>query len=351
MTGLPDPLTPPGCDMSGNDWFPLHFRRLRQSKWWRRASDVARARSVFLWGEAYLSVPAGSLPNDDDELAEAAGFGFDVAGFLAVKDEIMSAWVLCSDGRWYHPTVCEVALDAWNRLSEKRRAERERKAAQRASVRSKVKAVPPQAKAVPQDIAIVPRDTPEIARDIATHTGQTGQQDADASLSPKRDAAPQYPELFEGAWRAYPHVKGRSSKPKALAAWRRLSPDQRDGLPAAAGRYAREGREPNADCGAPGMHLWIRDQRFADWMAESAFPPRVVKLPGRWSGPANIRAAVVEAQGEEWTVSNLDRCAWRDVPSPTIVSESETRFRKLRDHVGPQLKALGVQLIHEGGAA
>src|ERR1700761_8931550 len=115
MSDLPSPLVPAGCDMSGNDWFPLYFRRLRSSKWWRRASDLARARNVMLWGEAYQSVPAGSLPDDDDELAEAAGFGFDVDAFIAAKSEIMAPWVLCSDGRWYHPVVCEAALDAWER--------------------------------------------------------------------------------------------------------------------------------------------------------------------------------------------------------------------------------------------
>lgn len=117
---LPEPLIPAECTMTGNDWFPFYFDRLRKSKWWRRASDVARSRNVMMWGEAFKAVPAGSLQDDDDELAEAAGYGMDVDAFLAVKPEIMAPWVLCSDGRWYHPTVCEVVLDAW--AAKQRRA-------------------------------------------------------------------------------------------------------------------------------------------------------------------------------------------------------------------------------------
>jgi hypothetical protein len=173
MARLPEPLTPPGCDLGGNDWFPLHFDRLRKSSWWRRATDLARARNVMLWGEAYKSVPAGSLPDDDDELAEAAGFGFDVEYWLANKSEILAPWVMCSDGRWYHPTVAEIALDAWGRVSEKRRADRIRKALQREAVR-------PKKQVVPCDIGNVPPDRPQKSVGQTAHdrTGQdtTGNQ-------------------------------------------------------------------------------------------------------------------------------------------------------------------------------
>ena len=66
------------------------------------------------WAEAFEQVPAGSLPDDDYILAEWAGFGRrNLNGWSAVKDEVMSAWTLCSDGRWYHPTLCEVARSQW----------------------------------------------------------------------------------------------------------------------------------------------------------------------------------------------------------------------------------------------
>lgn len=95
-------------------------------------------------------------------------------------------------------------------------------------------------------------------------------EEANASLSSADDAPvpPKYPEPFEAIWKAYPHVKGRSSKPKAFAVWRRLPVNIRSSLPPAIARYAREGREPKADCGAPAMERWLRDGRYEDWIAQ-----------------------------------------------------------------------------------
>ena len=101
-------------DLRSFDWFPFHHKRLRQSAYWKRASDAACRISVDFWSEAYEQVPAGSLPDDDHLLSDWAGFGRrDLTGWLAIKDEVMGAWTLCSDGRWYHPTLCEVAAKAW----------------------------------------------------------------------------------------------------------------------------------------------------------------------------------------------------------------------------------------------
>lgn len=94
--------------------------------------------------------------------------------------------------------------------------------------------------------------------------------------APKSAAA--YPEAFDEAWRAYPHAKGRSSKPKTMAEWRRLPTATRDLLPGAAARYGREGNEPRADCGAPAFERWIRDARFVDWLP-GPDPPTVAVTP------------------------------------------------------------------------
>ena len=277
MTDLPPPLTPPECSMAGNDWYPLYFRRLRNSKWWRRASDVARARNVMLWGEAYQAVPAGSLPDDDDELAEAAGFGMDVEAFLAVKREIMRPWVKCADGRWYHPAVCEVALESWERQTVNRKAEAARKAGYRRRVRERL-AVSGSPPPVLRDSAACPagqgREShgtrPEVPRDMG-HTDKTDRTDTsvDKSASAGVRKRADYPDLFIKAWRAYPHFRGRSSKPRSFDEWGRLSSEERGRLAPACDRYAHEGGEARAKCGAPGMHRWLHDQRFEDWMAPS----------------------------------------------------------------------------------
>ena len=97
-------------------------------------------------------------------------------------------------------------------------------------------------------------------------------------VPPAHKSAGAYPEAFEAAWRAYPHAKGRSSKPKTMAEWRRLPTATRDLLPGAAARYGREGNEPRADCGAPAFERWIRDARFVDWLP-GPDPPTVAVTP------------------------------------------------------------------------
>ena len=63
-------------------------------------------------------VPAGSLENDDDVLADVAMCSPE--RWPEVKADVMRGWVLCSDNRLYHPTVVERAVEAWNAKSEKR---------------------------------------------------------------------------------------------------------------------------------------------------------------------------------------------------------------------------------------
>ena len=95
------------------------------------------------------------------------------------------------------------------------------------------------------------------------------------SDEPRRRSAPPLPG-FEEAWKAYPHVRGRSSKAKALAEWRKLPPLTQAGLAAACRRYGEDGREPKADCGAPAMERWLKAGRFEDWLttgSTGASPP------------------------------------------------------------------------------
>jgi hypothetical protein len=126
-----DPLTPLNCDLRAYDWFPFYHKRMRQSAFWKRASDAVCRISVEFWSEAYEQVPAGSLPDDDVQLSDWAGFGRrNLSEWLAIKEDVMCAWVKCDDGRWYHPTLCEVALTAWEERQDhlrRRAGERQRK--------------------------------------------------------------------------------------------------------------------------------------------------------------------------------------------------------------------------------
>ena len=66
MTGLPEPLTPPGCDLRDYPWMPLDTRRLLKSATWIKGAAEAKVAAMTLWCEAWHQVPAGSIEDDDE---------------------------------------------------------------------------------------------------------------------------------------------------------------------------------------------------------------------------------------------------------------------------------------------
>lgn len=348
MTDVLEPLVPAECNMSGNDWFPLHFDRLRKSKWWRRASDMARARNIMLWGEAYKQVPAGSMPDDDDELAEAAGFGMDVEAFIAAKAEIMAPWKFCSDGRWYHPTVCEMVLDAWERASERRKKDALKKAAQRAKVRGQPAPepdVPGKTEAVPGDTQNVPGDTAENPGDIGTHARTRSTEQTRQDRTPQPPAGGMSDEVFEQIWSTYPDA-GRKTCAKPLA--RQCADDAvRSGddevvilagaQTLAAGPYIRGGGKPRR------IDRWLRERLYANEADVAAG----TSTPQTWPGPEEIWKLAVDRRGEDWAAGYIGRTAWRD---GAMVVASNTLYRGIMAELGKDLAERGYRLI-EGLAA
>ena len=113
MTKLPDPLTPADSDLSDFSFMPLEVGRFRRSDLVTQAEPEAVVAAVLLWGAAWHSTPSASLSNDDRSLAQAAGYGRAVAAFRSIKEVALHGFILCSDGRLYHPVVAEKALEAW----------------------------------------------------------------------------------------------------------------------------------------------------------------------------------------------------------------------------------------------
>jgi hypothetical protein len=283
---VPDPLVPAGVDLSGNDWFPFYPSRVRRSRWWRTASDMARARNIMLWGEAWHAVPAGSLPDDDDELAEAAGFGMDTCGFQAVKAEIMAPWVLCSDGRWHHPTVAEMALEAWERMGERRRAQRERQARSREKLRASKSTGSETSPVTPEDAPLahheasvtrdsrdVTRDLPAFERDLAI---QTDRQTTTAGFSknPPVEKEPWKgdPECMKLWKMASENARRRSSQKDLWAGWtrarRRLA-----GAIIIQAYAAYQANDPDYQrTGGPGLHRWLKE-KLESWLPARPVAP------------------------------------------------------------------------------
>ena len=113
MTDRPDPLSPPECDLRGYEFMPLFGAKLFASEFNAIASDAEFRAAVTLWWAAWLSRPAGSLPNEDRQLAQAAGYGRDVKGWQKVRAMALHGFVECSDGRLYHSVVAHEAVKAY----------------------------------------------------------------------------------------------------------------------------------------------------------------------------------------------------------------------------------------------
>ena len=113
MSELRPPLTPADCDLRDFQRMMIDISRLRQSSFDAILDDSAWRAGVNLWFSAWHAVPAGSLDNEDGSLAKAAGLGRDLKTWRNVKRDALRGFVECDDGRLYHETVCEFALEAW----------------------------------------------------------------------------------------------------------------------------------------------------------------------------------------------------------------------------------------------
>jgi hypothetical protein len=94
----------------------LDVARLRQSKFSATPNAEAFRAGVLLWCASWHQLPAASLPDDDVELADLAGYGkmpFSVRFWRKVRTEALHGWQLCSDRRLYHPIIAEKARAAW----------------------------------------------------------------------------------------------------------------------------------------------------------------------------------------------------------------------------------------------
>jgi uncharacterized protein YdaU (DUF1376 family) len=124
MTELPEPLVPADVDLRGMPFMPLYIDRLQKSKAWllcKRRPELAFFL-MNLWMRSWQEVPAASLEDDEDVLADAAMV--DHKTWSKVRADALRGWVKCSDGRLYHPVVAELAVEAWGQ----RQAYRERTA-------------------------------------------------------------------------------------------------------------------------------------------------------------------------------------------------------------------------------
>jgi hypothetical protein len=130
-TKRPEPMVPPEVDLRDFAFMPLDVARLRDSGFIAEKEPEEIVAGIMCWSASWHQLPASSLPDNDKQLAKLAGYGRGVRDFLKVKEGALYNFVMCSDGRWYHPVVAEKAAEGWNgKLKEehKRACDRQRKA-------------------------------------------------------------------------------------------------------------------------------------------------------------------------------------------------------------------------------
>lgn len=112
MSELPTPLSPADCDLRDFPFLPVDIARLFNSEFHARSNDTEWRAGVTLWLKSFHQVPAGSIPDDDIQLARLAELGRDTKTWKKIKGMALHGWVKCSDGRLYHPVVAEKAAEA-----------------------------------------------------------------------------------------------------------------------------------------------------------------------------------------------------------------------------------------------
>lgn len=347
------PLTPAGCDLRDFPFMPLHVARLRDSDLAAEAAPEACWYAVLLWAASWHQIPAASLPDNDAALARLIGLGRDLRTFRKHKADAMRGFVLCADGRLYHPIVADQARAAWeSKLQQRWRSECAR--IKKQNQRHDTDLPQPSFEEwlasgglenCPAPVpAPVPRDNPQNQQGQSlqgtgrgTETGRI-EEDADASLvspTPKpkaRQRRRDYPAEFEAAWTAYPHFPGRSSKPNALDEWLRLPAEEQAGLLGCIERFRPNVEKTCGGKGAPDMARWLKHGKHLAWVAAKAVN-RFQPFPD-----IEIRNAVVSAKDEDWAVSWLDPCAWSE-DQRLVVPRNGFAAATLRREVGRVIEA------------
>lgn len=360
------PLTPPDCNLQDFHRMMLDITRLRGSEFDSTVDDGAWRAGLNLWMSSWHHLPAGALPDDDTALAKAAGLGRDLKSWRKIKAIALRNWEKCSDGLLYHPTVCELALEAWlDKLAQalssgagnaKRwgtvfdpsliEADIDRTVGMLSALNPKSKALNKASRRKQKPSQPDPDGTANPSRRDSRNTDFSSQENRngkDRKESPNPLSGASESVSFKAAMSAYPEAGRASTKPaEAEAGWRAACEIEGETrmLAAvaafAASDYAAEGRGRRV----PSMQRWLRDGKYGAWLPDAG-------AAGGWTGPPEVRAAVAAAMGEDRTRGYLDRCGWRDLPDRAVVTASPTIAKALEGEAGPALEELGVAVVLE----
>lgn len=221
-------------DLRDFPFMPLHIARLQKSKAWLRCKR--RPELAFymlnLWMRAWHEVPAGSIENDDDVLADAAMC--EPRRWAKIKDEVLLGWVDDgTTGRLIHPVVTELAEEAW---TSKQKQRQRTEGARQARLQTKSQSLSqPLSQGPPEQLTM---SVTENATDIVTGSKGEGQGEREGEgkkespslrsgeSSTRRVAGELSGEAlteFEAWYAIYPRKKARGDAERAWPKARKLA--------------------------------------------------------------------------------------------------------------------------------
>jgi len=197
---LPAPLVEAEVDLRSYEYMPLDVVRLMRSSTWRKVRRQPELGywMMNLWVSSWHEVPAASLPDDDDELADFARCEPKV--WDKVKAKVLAGWTKCSDGRLYHPVVAEKAVESWAKMNQQRK----RTHAAREALKRKLSNAPTETATPPATSPVATSVTePETAsKESKGKEREQKERDHDAAAASSvaaREPVPETPEPVEPA--------------------------------------------------------------------------------------------------------------------------------------------------------
>lgn len=298
------PLTPAGCDLRNFSKMMLDINRLRGSDFDAIADDAAWRAGLNLWMSAWHQVPAASLPDDELALAKAAGLGRDVKTWRKARSAALRGWASCDDGRLYHPTLAEFALEAWiSKLGQRLSSGSGNRARHNAEF-----------------------DPEPVLADLkvaAEHLRALSPSSAVLTKSSVRRALAEVPTGLPS---------GRQSVSDGTAGQRWA------GVPS---RSQENGTERSREGDGPQVPSPSRSRAVPDAHNDAPEHLRAGRSARSPKAPEHLRRIFSEAMGEEWARSYVDPCDFVDGDPPSLIPATKVAAAKLREE--------GRRLLAESG--
>lgn len=206
-------------------YMPLQIEQLRKSKAWLRCRRRPELGFYLmnLWMRAWHEVPAGSIEDDDDVLADAAMCSPEKWGEF--RPLLLEGWEV-RDGRVYHRTVTELATEAFGKLRKnQKRTEAAREAAQKAADKKRApivtESVTETVTASVTEVVTGPEGKGREENKDSSSSPPDGATKIDVPLQSKKSLQDEFDKTF---WPAYPRKVDKKDALKAFMKARSVAP-------------------------------------------------------------------------------------------------------------------------------